>query len=387
MERAIGLASLGAGLSYANLAIALPLLALAEGRTAFFAGALLALDTVSIAIGALAALALRNPERGVGYGLGLIAAGSSALVLPPSTLSMALGAFLHGVGHGLFWVGVQAGLGRNAGRSGSGRAFVNQYSMYVSGTIAGGIATGLGIAAFRALGDGKQTSLSLCFLFGAIAALVPLVRVVAWLRTTTVASAPRQRLTLSAGLALQAPDLFLVGAMGMLVSLAPVVLSDVFGLTPFVIGCVAGATALAKIAGARAAGRAAPTVGVRVTVGAMLAASAVSVGLLIGADQALLYAVLMVIATFFGIGTWPIIVDGALARVLPTDRARVTIAWNVREYTAIALTTLVGGYLLDLVASPAILLALATGLLVCAAVSALIVLRAPTHVAPQTGLA
>ena len=145
--------------------------------------------------------------------------------------------------------------------------------------------------------------------------------------------------------------------------------------------------AVAKIGGAFTAGRAAPAVGARATVGSMLAASAVSVGLLIGVDQALLYIALMVAATFFGIGAWPIIVDGALARIHPAERPGVTIAWNVREYTAIGLTTVVGGYLLDVVSSPAILLGFAAFLLVCAALSAFIVLRTPTHPAAQFGLA
>jgi len=182
-----------------------------------------------------------------------------------------------------------------------------------------------------------------------------------------------------AGFALQTPDLFLVGAMGMLISLAPVVLSDVFELTPFAIGLASGATALAKIAGSFAAGRIARVAGARKAVGLMLAASAISAGVLIGAQQPLLYIALTVSATFFGIGAWPIIVDGALARIRPADRARVTIAWNVREYTAIALATVAGGFLLDAATSPAILLSFATALLGCAALSALFVLRAPTQ--------
>ncbi len=385
LERRIGYASLGAGVSYANLAIGLPLLALASGKSAFLAGSLLAVDTVAIAIGALAALALRHPESGVAYGLGLLMAGGTMLVLPPSTGSMALGALLHGAGHGLFWVGVQADLGRRAGMRGSERAFVHQYVVYVTGTIAGGLGTGLAIAAFRALGVGAVMSVSLGFLFGVSATLVALALVTVPRRAVPLLSAGRPRPTLVAGLALQAPDLLLVGSMGMLVSLAPVVLKGVFDLTPFVIGVAAAATAVAKIAGAFTAGRAAPIVGARTTVGSMLAASAVSVGLLVGVDQAFLYIALTVTATFFGIGAWPIIVDGALARVPPADRARVTIAWNVREYTAIGAATVVGGYLLDVVSSPAILLGFAALLLVCAAVSAFIVLRVPTHAAPVVG--
>ena len=166
----------------------------------------------------------------------------------------------------------------------------------------------------------------------------------------------------------------------MVISLAPVVLSDVFEVTPFAIGLASGAMALAKIAGSFAAGRIVRAAGAQRTVGLMLAASAVSAGLLIGVRQPLLYVAFTVSATFFGIGVWPIIVDGALARIRPDDRACVTIAWNVREYTAIALATLAGGYLLDTSTSAAILLGFATVLLGCAALCGIIVLRAPTQV-------
>ena len=70
---------------------------------------------------------------------------------------------------------------------------------------------------------------------------------------------------------------------------------------------------------------------------------------------------------------------GAL-NIRPDDRACVTIAWNVREYTAIALATLAGGYLLDTSTSATILLGFATVLLGCAALCGIIVLRAPTQV-------
>ena len=52
------------------------------------------------------------------------------------------------------------------------------------------------------------------------------------------------------------------------------------------------------------------------------------------------------------VGAWPIMVDGSLARIRPGNRAGFTIAWNVREYTAVGATTAVGGYLLDVVSSP-----------------------------------
>ncbi|MEO5632302.1 MFS transporter [Gaiella sp.] len=373
------MASLAAGISYANVAIGLPLLLLAEGRTAFFASSLIALNTISIALGALIALVLRRTERAVAVGLSLIAIGGVALALPPSNATTSAAAMIQGVGHGLFWVGVQAALGRRSGRRGSERAFVSQYSLYVTGTIAGAVITGLGVATFRAVGVHRSTSISLTFLLGTAAVLTALPSVRQWLRDSSAAVSARPRLAITAGFALQTPDLFLVGAMGMLVSLAPVVMSEVFLLSPLVIGFVAALTSFSKIAGAFVAGLIAAATGARLTVGIMLAASAASSALLVGAHQALLYIVLTIAAVFFGIGAWPIIVDGALARIQPRDRAKVTIAWNIREYTAIALTTVLGGYLLDAFTRPAFLLVLAAVLLGCAGISASIVLRAPTH--------
>lgn len=382
-EQAINIASLGAGVSYANLAIGLPLLALAYGETAFIAGSLIAFDTIAIAIGAFLALVLRRPESGVAHGLCLIAAGEAVLIIPASTTSMAVGAVLHGVGNGLFWVGVQAALGRRAGRRGSERAFVLQYSMYICGSVAGGVLTGIGIAALSAVGTARTTSISLTFLFGIAAALIALLPVISWLKGVSGVNAKRPRPTLLGGLAFQTPDLFLVGAMGMVISLFPVVLTDIFELPPLAVGVSVAAIAVAKIAGSFAAGRLAPRVGAGRTVGSMLAASACCSALLIAAHRPVLYIALTVASTFFGIGAWPIIVDGALARIQPNERPRVTIAWNVREYTAIALTTVAGGYLLDVTSSPTVLLAFATALLAVASLCALTVLRVPSIAPPE----
>lgn len=379
LRRAIGFSSLGAGVSYANLAIALPLVALADGGTALLAGTLLALHTIAISAGALCALVLRRPETGVAAGLLLVAAGAVVLVLPPSVPSLALGALVHGTGHGLFWVGIQGGLGRRSGAPGSERAFVLQYSMYVAGTVVGGAATGIGVAAARAVGVDKTTSIALTFLIGAAGALLALPPVVVWLRGVTTTVVARPRVTFVQGLGLQVPDLLLVGAMGLLVSLAPVVLTEVFELRPLAVGLTGALYAVAKIAGSLAAGRLARRVGTRLTVGTMLGVSAAGSAALIAVDTPLPFVAVSAAAVLFGIGAWPIMVDGALARIRPEERARVTIAWNAREYAAIALTTVVGGYLLDLAASPAAPLAIAAALLAGAALSALVVLRAPAH--------
>jgi len=91
-----------------------------------------------------------------------------------------------------------------------------------------------------------------------------------------------------------------------------------------------------------------------------------------------------VAAAFLAIGVWPVVVDGALARVSPEERHGLAVMWNVREYVAIAVATLLGGYLLDLSGRPTVLLAVAAALLATAAVSALAVLGRPVYV-PRTG--
>jgi MFS family permease len=205
-----------------------------------------------------------------------------------------------------------------------------------------------------------------------------------WLRRTTgEVPAPRLRPPPLRGFALQLPDQLLVAALGMLLNLAPVVLSDDFHFTPLAIGIVSGAVAAAKIGGSVTAGRVAHTAGSRRTVAAMLAGSAVAAAILAGTHQAYLYVFLTVATAFLAIGVWPIVVDGALARVSPEERYGLSIVWNVREYAAIAATTALGGYLLDVSARPTLLLVLAAVLLATAAVSALAVLGRPVY-APRT---
>jgi MFS family permease len=383
-RRALVASALGAGISYSNLAVALPLLVLAEHGSALLAGALLAANTVAFSLGALLALALRRGESGVVAGLACIAAGDLLLIAAPPRGALVVGALVHGCGMGLFWVGVQASLGRRSGETGSQRAFVLQYVVYIAGSATGAALTGGAIAVLRALGVSHAMSIRVSFLVGATAALLAVPPALRWLRRTTEGvSAPRLRPPPLRGFALQLPDLLLVAAMGMLLNLAPVVLSDDFHFTPLAVGGVSGAVAAAQIGGSVTAGRVAHTAGSRRTVAAMLAGSAVAAAILAGTHQAYLYVFLTVATAFLAIGVWPVVVDGALARVSPEERYGLSIVWNVREYAAIAATTALGGYLLDVSARPTLLLVLAAVLLATAAVSALAVLGRPVY-APRT---
>jgi MFS family permease len=383
-RRALVASALGAGISYSNLAVALPLLVLAEHGSALLAGALLAANTVAFSLGALLALALRRGESGVVAGLACIAAGDLLLIAAPPRGALVVGALVHGCGMGLFWVGVQASLGRRSGETGSQRAFVLQYVVYIAGSATGAALTGGTIAVLRAFGVSHATSIRVSFVVGATAALLAVPSALVWLRRTTGAvPALRLRPQPLRGFALQLPDLLLVAAMGMLLNLAPVVLSDDFHFTPLAVGVVSGAVAAAKIGGSITAGRVAHTAGSRRTVAAMLAGSALAAAVLAGTHQAYLYVFLTAATAFLAIGVWPIVVDGALARVSPEERYGLSIVWNVREYAAIAATTALGGYLLDVSARPTLLLLLAAGLLATAAVSALAVLGRPVY-APRT---
>jgi predicted MFS family arabinose efflux permease len=69
--------------------------------------------------------------------------------------------------------------------------------------------------------------------------------------------------------------------------------------------------------------------------------------------------------------------------VSPDERHGLAVVWNVREYVAIAASTVLGGYLLDLSSRPTLLLAVAAVLLATASASALAVLDRPVY-APRT---
>jgi MFS family permease len=378
-RRALVVSALGAGISYSNLAVALPLLVLAERGSAFLAGALLGVNTIAFSLGALLALALRRADGGIAVGLGVIAAGDLLLIVSPPRGALAVGALAQGVGMGLFWVGVQASLGKRSGTAGSERVFVGQYVAYVTGSAVGAAITGVGIAALRGLGVAHVASLRISFAIGVVSALLAVPAVRSWLRRSEASPVPRRRPPPFAGIALQLPDLLLVAAMGMLLNLAPVILSHAFDFTPLAIGGVSGAVAAAKICGSVTAGRLVHLTGSRLAVGAMLGCSALAAALLAGTHEAWLYVSLTVAAAFLAIGVWPVVVDGALARVSPEERHGLSVVWNVREYVAIAATTALGGYLLDVSGRPTLLLALATALLATAAVSALAVLGRPVY--------
>jgi MFS family permease len=383
-RRAVVCSALGAGVSFSNLSVALPLLALAEHRSAFIAGALLGVNTLAFSAGAAAALLVGRAQAAIALGIGSMAAGAVAfLSLPSAPAPLVAGALAQGIGMGLFWVGTQASLGRRSGASGSQRAFVRQYVLYIVGTAAGAALTGAVIAVLRKLGVAYTDSVRASFAVGAGATLGALPAVIAWARTQDAAPARRVIPKPWHGIALQVPDLLLVSAMAMQLNLVPIVLDREFRFTPLAISIVVGAIAAAKIAGSFAAGRLTPATGARPLVGAMLGLSALCVAVLIATHAAWIFVTLTVSAAFFAIGVWPLVVDGALARVSPAQRRSLSIVWNVREYATIAVSTALGGYLLHAHGQSTLQLALDSALLCIAAAGALLVLARPIH-APRS---
>jgi MFS family permease len=379
--RAIVATALAAGISFANLAVALPLVVLARGGRPSLAGMLLAANILAYALGALLAFASPRPQAALSAAMAALLVGGLAGALGPGLAGPAAGGLVQGAGMGLFWVGTQSALGRRAGTPGSAAAFADQYALYVVGTIAGAICTGAVIAGLRLAGAGTETSLRMSLLLGsaaALGALLPLASGALAAKTPPLPAGSRLPVPLH-GLYLQLPDFLLVAALSTLGSLAPVVLRHDFHLSPALVALATTATAAAKAGGSLAAGRVARALGGRRTAAAMLAGSAGATWLLGAADHAAPFTALLALAILLGAGAWPLCVDGALARVAPADRSLLTIAWNLREPAAMALGTIGGGYLLDLGEGRPLLAAVAGGLFAAASVATLAVFKRPMY--------
>src|SRR5438552_18851396 len=91
-RRALVASALGAGISYSNLAVALPLLVLAEHGGPLLAGLLLGSNTLAFSLGALLAVGLRRSEAGVAAGLAVIAIGDFLLIASPIRDVLVVGA-------------------------------------------------------------------------------------------------------------------------------------------------------------------------------------------------------------------------------------------------------------------------------------------------------
>jgi hypothetical protein len=178
-------------------------------------------------------------------------------------------------------------------------------------------------------------------------------------------------------LGIQSSDLLLVGALGLLLPITPVVLARDYHLGPFVIGLVMGAVSLAKIAGTGTARVLSRANGQRSTILLLLGGAAAFCSLLTVALTPTVFVAALIVTALAGTGAWPLVVDSAQARVQPDRRHGLTVLWNAREYTVIAAATAGSGWLLDVFGTPRPLFLAASLLIAAAAVRSRIVLGRP----------
>ena len=374
------------GMLFGVMAVSVPLHVAALHRPASLAGEVLATATLAVAVGAVAAGPV---ARRVGGGRNLLVAslvvsgtGQAALLAASAAAGMAAGAALVGAGIGLFWVASQTLLGAGSGGPGSERRFAVHYAAYTLGVAGGSTLTGLAIAVVRRAGAGAPEAAQLSYALGIAAALAALT---IWRPRRGEPGAARPRLAAGLtprGVAIQVPDLLLVAALGLLLPLAPTVLSGRFHLAPFVVGVTVGGVQAGKIAGALTGRVLTEASGHRRAILLLLVSAAVLSALLAAATlagRAGLFVLVLVATAFVATGAWPLIVDSALARTEPARRPSATIAWNACEYGVIAAATVASGWLLTAVGSPQVLFALAALLLAAAAGCAAVVLRWPVH--------
>jgi predicted MFS family arabinose efflux permease len=175
----------------------------------------------------------------------------------------------------------------------------------------------------------------------------------------------------------QVPDLLLVAGWALLLPLAPVVLSEGYGLGPLAIGVVMSALSVAKIGGTFVARALSRRRGPRRTTVVMLAgAAALCLSLCIAGGASVFVAVLLA-TTVATAGAWPLVVDAAQARVPPERRQGLSVVWNAREYVVVAAATFVAGRVLGAFSSAAPLFVLAAILIAAAALVAAAVTRRP----------
>jgi MFS family permease len=349
------LVAAAAGFVFTNMAVAVPLHTVESGRTAATAGNILAISTLAIALGAASAGAICERLRGAAR---LLAAAPATMALGALLLAAAgdlplltLGAGVVGFGIGLFWVASQVILSAQADETGSAAGFSHHYASYTAGGVVGSILTGAAAPAAHLVGfsnlDGIRASSVLAA--GVVGLALLLWRPLASPGTAAEHARGRKVKTL----ALQVPDLLLVGALALLLPLAPVVLAHDFRLPPFSIGLVMAGVALSKITGILTARLLVNASGTRRTIFFLLVGgSALSLLLCIEITVSL-FVMLLFATALVTTGAWPLVVASAQSRVDPEARRTLTVAWNTREYVLIATMTAVSGWLLSRLGSSA----------------------------------
>ena len=178
-------------------------------------------------------------------------------------------------------------------------------------------------------------------------------------------------------LAIQSSDLLLVGALGLLLPLTPIVLAHGYHLGPLTVGLVMAGVSLAKIAGTLAARVLSDTSGQRATILLLLGGAAAFCSMLSVALTAPVFVGALLVTALAGTGAWPLVVDSAQARVRPDRRQGLTVLWNVREYAVIAAATACSGWLLGVFDRPTPIFLVAALLIAASALCSGAVLRRP----------
>jgi predicted MFS family arabinose efflux permease len=356
--------------------VSMPLLAIASGLSSAVLGLLYACSTLGIAFaaaGATLVLERIGPRNLLVCSLAVLGPGEIVLGLPVGTVALVVGVTVVGAAIGLFWTASMSLLSSSAGSRGSERAFVWQYVFYIGGSAAGGISAGLVTAAASAAGASHLLSLRLSFGVGVVAAIVAAVL---W-RPGRTRAAPGVRPRLAdlprLGVVLQLPAILMIAAMGLVYPLAPLVLGGSDGWSAVELGFVLASTAIARMFGSLLGGRLVGLLGSTRATTAMLAVSCGATALAIALyDRPFVFIALLLAIFLTGIGAWPIALAAALARTDPVSRSTMSAAWNLREYVTIAIASLSSGVLFGR-SGAAVPLAVATGLLVLAALAAALV--------------
>jgi MFS family permease len=379
MGRRFLIAAFAGGMSFATISVAIPLELSALGAHPGLVGAVLAAGTGSVAAGAAcagAAASVLGGRRTLALALAISGIGTLVLGATGSTPGVTTAAVLVGLGIGLFWVASHLVLGQRAGNAGSEVGFLTHYAAYTLGAVIGSACTGLIVAGATHSGFAACTGVRLAAMLGTAATICGLV---AWLPLAERGTAParRTRLGPATHLAVQVPDLLLVAGWALLLPLAPVVLSEGYGLGPLAIGVVMSALSVAKIGGTFVARALSRRRGPRRTTVVMLAgAAALCLSLCIAGGASVFVAVLLA-TTVATAGAWPLVVDAAQARVPPERRQGLSVVWNAREYVVVAAATFVAGRVLGAFSSAAPLFVLAAILIAAAALVAAAVTRRP----------
>ena len=375
------------GMAFGVLAVAVPMHVAALHLPASVAGQLLASVTIAVALGALSAGPLGrvagSARNVLALSMVVSAAGQVVLLAVTETAPMLAGTVLVGLGIGLFWVSSQTLLGKASGSNGSERNFAFHYAAYTLGVAGGSALAGIAVGALRSAGADETFAVRMSYAVGAAATLAALAL---WRpeRRRVEDAVRRVHPRVAAGaVAMQLPDLLLVSALALMLPLAPLVLVRQFHLAPLVVGLTFAAVQGGKVAGSLVGRVTCREHGHRVAILALLASGAVLSLLLsvsTGVLGAPLFIAVLVATAFVTTGAWPLIVDSALARTAPADRAGATVTWNVCEYGVIAVMTAMSGWLLASFHRPELLFTLGAGFLAASAAAAAVVLLRPVYV-------